>query len=88
MSNIVSELILKTGLFGAGVKSAQNSIKGPQSSVMSAKGIIAGAFGLISTSAVAMGLHHAFDVGAELYNLSNATGTAVGQLVIFNGRSR
>jgi hypothetical protein len=82
MSNIVSELVLKTGLFGAGIKSAQNSLKSLSSSVMSAKGLITGAFGLISSSAVALGLKHAFDVGAELNNLSNATDTGVQDLVV------
>ena len=82
MSNIVSELILKTGLFGAGIKSAQNSLKGLQSSVSGAKGLITGAFAAISSSALAIGLERAFNVGHEMQVLSNATGGAVKDLVV------
>ena len=82
MSNIVSELILRTGLFGAGIKSAQNSLKGLQSSVSGAKGLITGAFAAISSSAMAIGLERAFNVGHEMQVLSNATGGAVKDLVV------
>ena len=82
MAGIVSELILKTGLFSAGIKSAQNGLKGLEKSVGSAKGIITGAFALITSSAAAVGLKHAFEVGSQLNILSAATGTAVRDLVI------
>jgi len=80
MSNIISELILKTGLFSGGVKSAQNSLKELHSSVIGTKEIVAGAFAAISSSAVVIGLKKAFDVGNELNNLSNATGGTVKDL--------
>jgi hypothetical protein len=82
MSNIISELILKTGLFSGGIKSAQNSLKELHSSVIGTKEIVAGAFAAISSSAVVVGLKKAFDVGNELNNLSNATGSAVKDLMV------
>ena len=82
MSNIISELILKTGLFSGGIKSAQNSLKELHGSVIGTKEIVAGAFAAISSSAVVIGLKKAFDVGNELNNLSNATGAAVQDLMV------
>ncbi len=82
MSNIVSELILKTGLFGTGIKSAENTLKGLSHTVMSTKGLITGAFAAISSSAAVIGLERAFNVGSEMQILSNATGGAVKDLVV------
>ena len=82
MANIISELILKTGLFSSGVKNAQNSLKELHGSVIGTKEIVAGAFAAISSSAIAVGLKKALDVGNELNHLSDATGSAVKDLMV------
>jgi hypothetical protein len=82
MANIISELILKTGLFSSGVKNAQNSLKELHSSVIGTKELIVGAFAAIGSSVAIIKLKEAFNVGAELNNLSNATGAAVSDLMV------
>jgi hypothetical protein len=82
MSPIVSELILKTGAFSAGIKSAERGLQSLKSGVMSIKGLLVGAFAAITTGATALKIQEQFDIGRQLNALSSATGTAVKDLVV------
>ncbi|XHR27606.1 MAG: hypothetical protein ACFUZC_16900 [Chthoniobacteraceae bacterium] len=82
MSSIVSDLILRTGAFNAGIKSAEKGLQSLKGSVMNVKGLLTGAFAAITTGAVAMKLHEQFDLGRQLNALSSATGTSVKDLMV------
>ena len=82
MSAIVSELILKTGAFNAGIKNAEKGLQSLKGGVMGLKGVLMGAFAAITTGAVAMKLRDQFDLGRQLNELSSATGTSVKDLMV------
>jgi hypothetical protein len=82
MSAIVSELILKTGAFSAGIKSAEKGLNTLKGGVMSMKGLLISAFAAITTSATALKIREQFDIGRQLRDLSAATGTSVKDLVV------
>jgi len=82
MSAIVSELILKTGAFNAGIKNAEKGLQSLKGGVMGLKGVLMGAFAAITTGAVAMKLKDQFDMGRQLNALSTATGTSVKDLMV------
>ncbi|XHR30915.1 MAG: hypothetical protein ACFUZC_10190 [Chthoniobacteraceae bacterium] len=82
MSNIVSDLILRTGAFNAGIKNAEKGLQSLKGGVMGMKGVLMGAFAAITTGAAAMKLREQFDMGRQLNALSSATGTSVKDLVV------
>ena len=82
MSAIVSELVLKTGAFNAGIKNAEKGLQSLKGGVMGFKGVLMGAFAAITTGAAAMKLRDQFDLGRQLNELSSATGTSVKDLMV------
>ena len=82
MSNIISELILKTGGFNAGIKNAEKGLQSLKGGVMGLKGMLMGAFAAITTGAAAMKIREQFDIGRQLNALSSATGTSVKDLAV------
>jgi hypothetical protein len=80
MSNIVSDLVLRTGAFNAGIKNAEKGLQSFKGGVMGIKGALMGAFAAITTGAAAMKLREQFDMGRQLNALSSATGTSVKDL--------
>ena len=82
MSNIVSDLILRTTGFNAGIKSAEKGLQSLKGGMTGIKGALMGAFAAITTGAAAMKLHEQFDMGRQLNALSSATGTSVKDLMV------
>ena len=82
MSNIISELILKTGGFNAGMKNAEKGLQSMKGTVSGLKGALMTAFAAITTGAAAMKIREQFDIGRQLNALSSATGTSVKDLAV------
>ncbi len=82
MSSIVSDLVLRTGAFNAGIKNAEKGLQSLKGGVMGIKGALMGAFAAITTGAAAMKLREQFEMGRQLNALSSATGTSVKDLMV------
>lgn len=82
MAKIQSELILNSGRFQSGLKTAQSSLRNFGSAAGGLAAKVSGIFAVIQTAALTVGLKKAFDVGGALSDLSAATGAAVGDLVV------
>lgn len=82
MSNIISELVLKTGGFNAGMKNAEKGLQSMKGTITGLKGVLMTAFAAITTGATAMKIREQFDIGRQLNALSTATGTSVKDLAV------
>lgn len=82
MASIISDLVLRTGQFQAGLKTAQNSVRSFGSAATGTVAKVSAIFSALTSSAAILGLKKAFDVGGALSDLSAQTGAAVSDLVV------